>query len=457
VQSASWFDNGNQLTLACERQAKQSLGILLWSPAFVPGRALAAGILRDAHDDLIHDNRMDAGPMTTGLKTTRLTRADLATPELTNYLADDDPAVPEPVNSESFNVGDTVETSVPVNVETPTSGRNVDPTFIPGLDPKPDSWRIEVAARLERYRMRRKPHTPRYPSLLLPFDAPESWSRSALPINSVALATARDERDFGFEARFEEKQEPASTEIDNFVERRQSSERNPPERYATEQALEQSAKVIEFPRSAAIPVFRSSELADPIFERPRIVEAPEILPPPPALGGMLIEPAQPASSDSRADADFQSVSASIGRRVLAALVDGGIVVMALAFCTAIFLRLNPNLNPVLNPSLNSVPTSVPRSLLGLVGALAVVAVLLSAAYEFLFVVYTGSTPGLRAARLRLTAFDGSPINRRTRRWRVLASFLSAFSAGLGYLWCVLDQDGLCWHDRITRTHVQSSG
>jgi uncharacterized RDD family membrane protein YckC len=92
----------------------------------------------------------------------------------------------------------------------------------------------------------------------------------------------------------------------------------------------------------------------------------------------------------------------------------------------------------------------------LAGALGVVAVLLWAAYEFLFVVYTGSTPGLRAARLRLAGFDGSPLNRRLRRWRVLASFLSAFSAGLGYLWCVLDQDGLCWHDRITGTHVQSA-
>ena len=40
-----------------------------------------------------------------------------------------------------------------------------------------------------------------------------------------------------------------------------------------------------------------------------------------------------------------------------------------------------------------------------------------------------------------------------RRWRVLASYLSAFSLGLGYLWSVLDEDGLCWHDRITHTHL----
>jgi uncharacterized RDD family membrane protein YckC len=242
-----------------------------------------------------------------------------------------------------------------------------------------------------------------------------------------------DEQDFGFEANEEHG-------IESFAEPHLSSERQASERYTTEQ----SAKVIEFPRSAAIPVFRSSELADPIFDRPRIVEVPEILPPPPALGGMLIEPAQQGSTNLRTDADFQSASASIGRRALAALVDGAVVVIVLAFCTAIFLRLNPSLIPCRG----TIPTFA--------SALGMVVVLLWVVYEFLLVVYTGSTPGLRAARLQLATFDGSPLRRSTRRWRVLASFLSAFSAGLGYLWCVLDQDGLCWHDRITRTHVQSS-
>ena len=172
---------------------------------------------------------------------------------------------------------------------------------------------------------------------------------------------------------------------------------------------------------------------------------------------MLIEPTQQEPADRRADfpstSPSASPSASIVRRALAALVDGVVLATALAAFAAIFLRLNPSLNPVRGPF----PMLAGPTLAGptFAGALAAVAVLLWAAYEFLFVVYTGSTPGLRAARLRLAAFDGSPLNRRLRRWRVLASFLSAFSAGLGYLWCVLDQDGLCWHDRITRTHVQS--
>ena len=251
---------------------------------------------------------------------------------------------------------------------------------------------------------------------------------------AVATAPARAGQDFTFDAT----EEPTAFEAPSLAEPRPTSEQSP------EQAPEQSAKVIEFPRSAAIPVFHSSDLADPVFDRdrPRIVEAPEILPPPPALGGMLIEPAQPEPAERRADFASACPSASIARRALAAVVDGVVLATALAAFAAIFVRLNPSLDPVRGP--------LPL----LAGALGVVAILLWMAYEFFLVVYTGSTLGLRAARLRLAGFDGSPLNRRLRRWRVLASFLSAFSAGLGYLWCFLDQDGLCWHDRITRTHVQ---
>jgi uncharacterized RDD family membrane protein YckC len=95
------------------------------------------------------------------------------------------------------------------------------------------------------------------------------------------------------------------------------------------------------------------------------------------------------------------------------------------------------------------------SLFTFIETLVVVTVVVWMIYDFLFLVYTGSTPGLRAARLRLAKFDGQPIDRRLRRCRVLTSFLSAFSAGLGYAWCLLDEKGLCWHDRITRTYVQT--
>jgi uncharacterized RDD family membrane protein YckC len=76
-----------------------------------------------------------------------------------------------------------------------------------------------------------------------------------------------------------------------------------------------------------------------------------------------------------------------------------------------------------------------------------------AAYQYLLMVYAGTTPGLRAAGIKLARFDGSPAGRRLRRWRVLASYLSAVSLGMGYAWVFLDEDALCWHDRITHTYI----
>ena len=74
-------------------------------------------------------------------------------------------------------------------------------------------------------------------------------------------------------------------------------------------------------------------------------------------------------------------------------------------------------------------------------------------YQYLLLVYSGTTPGLKLAKLELHRFDGSPVPLRIRRWRVLTSVLSGLSLGLGYAWCFLDEDRLCWHDRITRTYM----
>ena len=307
----------------------------------------------------------------------------------------------------------------------------------PEPQPDRDAWRQEVAARLARYRTRRKPRTPRYPSLLLPFD---SWPRSyaaattALPASLETAGGNLPREDGGVV--------PSTLFRDHDECRSEDRSTNPFEYQAQPEAApapEVSAKIIEFPRSAAIPVVESSLLADPIFDHPRIVEAPEIVPPAPALGGILIEPA-PEQLGPFAPTASLIPSASIAHRLCATGIDALILIAALSAFGAIFVRFNPVRGPL-------------PLLAGIAGALAV---LLWMTYEFLFMVCVGSTLGLRAAGLKLTSFDGSPVPRRTRRWRVLASFLSGFSAGLGYLWCFLDQDSLCWHDRITRTHIQSA-
>src|SRR5580698_1848541 len=62
-----------------------------------------------------------------------------------------------------------------------------------------EPWRDEVAARLARYRARRKPRAPRYPSLLLPFDSAENWSRTSAGASQSAATVAQSGADFSFD------------------------------------------------------------------------------------------------------------------------------------------------------------------------------------------------------------------------------------------------------------------
>jgi len=320
----------------------------------------------------------------------------------------------------------------------PPAADNTEITSTPPLELEP--WRDEIAARLARYRARRKPRAPRYPSLLLPFDSPDNRSRPAPGASPTHTTTHHAGSAFAFESEVTPDAAPGAAPESHITALELTPLSVPP--FAPAVLAPEPAKtetnIIEFPRSAAIPVLHASTLADPIFDRPRIVEAPEVLPPPPALGGILIEPAPRKPADNRTP-ESRVQAASIFRRLLATAVDALILAASLSAFGAVFLRLNPLRGPA-------------TMIAGVVVSLAVT---LWFTYQFLFIVYTGSTLGLRAARLRLARFDGSPVPRGLRRWRVLASFLSALSAGLGYLWCFLDSDALCWHDRITRTHLRA--
>lgn len=173
------------------------------------------------------------------------------------------------------------------------------------------------------------------------------------------------------------------------------------------------------------------------MDRPRILEAPEFAPPPPALGGITIEPAQQPALEKRPGIDIPLQSAPLARRVFSAAIDDLIIASACALFGFIFWKL----------------TAIQPPRIQIAEFAAGLSALFWAAYQYLLVVYSGSTPGLRLAGLQLSRFDGSPTSRRLRRWRVLASFLSAVSLGMGYAWVFLDEDALCWHDRITHTYL----
>ena len=295
------------------------------------------------------------------------------------------------------------------------------------------AWRDELASRLNRYRARRKAPPPRYPSLRLPFERVEASARAYSPaekshsnfepISTHALA---------LDGLQQMPSPPESAYLQPLA-----SEQHLPE-FITPFATPTTAKIIEFPRFAwAPPVPPPDQLAEPVLDRPRILEVPEVAPPPPALGGITIEPVQVEELSKRPGIDMPLHCAPLGLRIVAALTDWLIIAAAAAVFGLIFWKV-AGVQP---PRLQLLGTSV--------GILFVFWM----AYQYLLLVYSARTPGLLLAHLELSHFDGRPTRRSLRRWRVMASFLSAVSLGMGYVWVFLDEDSLCWHDRITRTYL----
>jgi uncharacterized RDD family membrane protein YckC len=309
-------------------------------------------------------------------------------------------------------------------------------------------WRQEIAARLNRYQSRHKPRPPRYPSLRLPFDNEDS-TRAArgIPVESLAfpqrMANASHQAlalDGFADSAADSVEIPASRPL--ALPDRQAPEETGALPYAAESpraTAPTTAKIIAFPRSWTPPPVPLDELAEPVYDRdrPRILEAPEVVPPPPALGGITIDPAQQPEMEKRPGIDIPLVSAPLARRIFSAALDGVIITAAGTLFSFIFWKV----------------TAIRPPRFQILGLAAGLFGLFWASYQYLLVVYSGTTPGLRLARLELTRFDGSRTSRRLRRWRVLASFLSALSLGMGYVWVFLDEDSLCWHDRITHTYL----
>jgi uncharacterized RDD family membrane protein YckC len=359
------------------------------------------------------------------------------------WLADDDasPAAPPPQMEPKTLGADASSPRPEVEAFAPGDPNESAPEDSP-------AWRQEVAARLNRYQARHKPRPPRYPSLRLRFEQDAtpavdssfvespSFPRRMTPASNRALAL---DEFADIVADAVEDPAPAPLALDPQASQETTAVEKPQPAAPTTA----KAKIIEFPRSWTPAPAPLDELAEPVFDRdrPRILEAPEVVPPPPALGGITIEPAQRPEMEKRPGIDIPLQSASLARRIFSAAVDGVIVSVACALFGFIFWKV----------------TAIRPPRLQMMGLAAGLSSLFWAAYQYLLVVYSGTTPGLRLVRLELARFDGSPASRRLRRWRVLASFLSAASLGLGYAWVFLDEDLLCWHDRITRTYFAPKG
>jgi uncharacterized RDD family membrane protein YckC len=208
---------------------------------------------------------------------------------------------------------------------------------------------------------------------------------------------------------------------------------------------EPKPKVIHFPRPAGMepPIAPPAyEFAEPVLDRPRIMDVPEDTMP--TIRGPLFADIRLDESKSHDAAEPKFAErievplqvAAMNQRVFSGLIDALIVGVA----STIFGVIAWNVLP-----------EIPRT--KEMGALALaIPAAFWFVYQYVFLVYAGQTTGMQMAQLHLSTFDGKPPSWEDRRYRALAMLLSCVSVGLGFVWSMIDEDQLCWHDKISRTY-----
>ncbi len=74
-------------------------------------------------------------------------------------------------------------------------------------------------------------------------------------------------------------------------------------------------------------------------------------------------------------------------------------------------------------------------------------------YFGLFTIFGGSTPGMLVCGLQVASFTGDQPTPRQYLLRAVGYMLSAGTCFLGFLWVLWDEEGLTWHDRLSRTYL----
>jgi uncharacterized RDD family membrane protein YckC len=129
--------------------------------------------------------------------------------------------------------------------------------------------------------------------------------------------------------------------------------------------------------------------------------------------------------------------APLGRRFLAGLVDGLVLLLAGGLFALIFWRAGGHLSPV------------PSNL----AVVAFIAAVFFWAYFGLFTALTFSTPGLACMGIEVRNMEGWPPAPRESLLRAFGYLVSLSGLTIGFLWALVDREGLTWHDRISGTFL----
>ncbi len=146
--------------------------------------------------------------------------------------------------------------------------------------------------------------------------------------------------------------------------------------------------------------------------------------------------ASPAQTGAPGQA-FIAPCASLRERRLAALLDCLLILSAYGVFLSLFVALGGRF------VFSKLDAAILAATLGL----------FYTQYFTLFMLFGGATPGMSWRGLHLASFNGGPPSPGALAWRSFGYFISAAALMMGFLWCLWDEDRLCWHDRISQTHL----
>ena len=126
-------------------------------------------------------------------------------------------------------------------------------------------------------------------------------------------------------------------------------------------------------------------------------------------------------------------------RVRAAALDGVFTITGIALFAAAFHFMGGRFE------------FTPKTAPGYAGALVALLVF----YRLFWVVLGRGTAGMRILGVRILTFDGHEPHWGLRLVRFLAACLGVAALGLGFLWSLMDEEGLTWHDHISKTFPTS--
>lgn len=267
-------------------------------------------------------------------------------------------------------------------------------------------WREELSERVENFRRRRARLKGGFdPSLSLEFDFPgASGGKSEAPLESREAEPEARESELDFELDHSSALEAPSARLDSLT-------------------LDHPAGGLGILQDT------ESEIADALP-----------LPAPPLPVEIVLDSPSTQDGEAREAVPMILPLAPMGRRFLGGLVDALVLLVSAGLFALIYWRAGGRLTP--NP-LN-------LAVVGFIG------VLISLAYFGVFTVLTSTTPGLLWVGIEVRNLQGNPPTPRQACWRAFGYLVSTSALLLGFVWALVDSEGLTWHDRMSDTFLASA-